>query len=231
MLLPNGCRTCSIKLPDSEERVKANVALRSARRHKYAPILDRWTNDGTYRESQLACGRMTSTGLCLEEEHGRMPSSRQEPSPSGISLRNPGTPLNCSLRSLNTSESHRSHQQQGSRFESPFLIWLGENLSETRLGIHGCGATTASGIVGHLGARTTGARHCRKVILIFLSNLLKWTGHQRWQSSSDRRKVQTIHPLQRHISSVDAFIAHAHTCTQFFIILSAWLKVSSGFLD
>ena len=64
--------------------------------------------------------------------------------------------------------------------------------------------------------------------------LLKGIGRQRWQSSSDRREVQTMHLPQRHTSSVNVFAVHAHTCTRFLFfqkMLSAWLKVSSGCPD
>ena len=58
-----------------------------------------------------------------------------------------------------TDSQQQQQQQQGSRFFNLLLpIWQEEIPGESRLGTRG-GATTASGRLGHRGAKTNGARH------------------------------------------------------------------------
>ena len=56
---PTRGRQYSTKTSEAEERDKAKMALRNARRHKCASILDRWQNDDNDGESQLASGWTT----------------------------------------------------------------------------------------------------------------------------------------------------------------------------
>ena len=93
---------------------------------------------------------------------------------------------------LRVSPTRSSSKNRSSSSTVPFFlkkfslpILREEILGETRLGNPGR-ATTASGIFGHLGAKTNCARHSRKVIFSFN---LREIGHQRWQSSSERREA------------------------------------------
>ena len=81
----------------------------------------------------------------------------------------------------------RSSSENRSSSSTTLAILQEVMLGERRPGNRG-GATTASGIPGHLAAKTNVARHWRKVILNFPFDR-KGIGHKRLATVSDRRCV------------------------------------------
>ena len=70
----------------------------------------------------------------------------------------PLIPLHTRVSPIRSSIKNRSSSSRALVFQSSPLIWQEEIPGERRHGTRG-EATTASGILGHLGAKTNGARH------------------------------------------------------------------------
>ena len=112
-------------------------------RYKRICILKRNTDEGTGQGTKFNHSECYSA---IQERHMIAAADPSTP-PSFSTYRSSSMALSLSLNHL-------------------LPIWREEIRDETRLGNRGGGATTASGILGHLAAKTTGARHSRKVTLM-----------------------------------------------------------------
>ena len=207
-------------------------------------MLDRRNNDGRYRKSQLAIGCTDEqlealemlvsndyTHHCSKEQRDRYKQTHfLKRNFDGCTRENAQT--HTILNSTQQFKKDRGLQSpiplhlrvSPSRsisralvFNLPLLIWQEEIPGEMRLGERGV-ATTASGVLCHLGAKTNGSRRSREVIFCILTRRSA-TKDGNLPVTHGRRKQYTVHN--------STFPASAHSSTRGTNFL-AWFKTKAS---
>ena len=173
-----------------QERGRAKVAIHISHRKGYTSIFDGWNNDDQYRESRTddkvtvwdILGSNDHTHHCSKEQRDRCKQFhilKMNTGGRGSGCRNSHHPEFYSAvqeRHLipssdpfappSFSKTDSQQQQKSQQQHRSLLKSSSSNLAE-RDSWRGGGPTTASGILGHLGAKINGARHSRKVMFFF----------------------------------------------------------------